>query len=180
MLNRYYGLFEDGKFKVRGIELRKRDTTQIVRDMQDEMLSHFAKASDAQQFIELIPSSLDIVQEYVDALRSGTVPLDKLLVTRSISQGIDEYQQFNDGVAALMQLDGEGFDVSPGEAVRYLVRDSRSRDHRRRVKVDSFISGDEEYDASFYTKLLLRGAEGLLLPFGYDLGRLCGFYREKP
>lgn len=180
VLNRYYGLFEDGKFKVRGIELRKRDTTQIVRDMQDEMLSHFAKASDAQQFIELIPSSLDIVQEYVDALRSGTVPLDKLLVTRSISQGIDEYQQFNDGVAALMQLDGEGFDVSPGEAVRYLVRDSRSRDHRRRVKVDSFISGDEEYDASFYTKLLLRGAEGLLLPFGYDLGRLCGFYREKP
>jgi DNA polymerase elongation subunit (family B) len=180
VLNRYYGLLQDGKFKVRGIELRKRDTIQMVRDMQQEMLSHFAKASDAQQFIELIPSSLDIVQECIDALRSGTVPLDKLLVTRSISQGIGEYQQFNDGVAALMQLDGEGFDVSPGEAVRYLVRDSKSRDHRSRVKVDSFVSGDEEYDASFYTKLLLRGAEGLLLPFGYDLERLSGFFREDP
>jgi DNA polymerase elongation subunit (family B) len=179
VLNRYYGLFQDGKFKVRGIELRKRDTTKIVREMQDEMLSYFSKASDSQQFIELIPSSLGIVQDYVDALRSGTVPLNKLLVTRSISQGIGEYQQFNDGTAALMQLDGEGFDVSPGEAVRYLVRDSKSKDHRTRVKVDSFISGDEEYDTGFYTKLLLRGAEGLLLPFGYDIDNLCGIFGEK-
>jgi DNA polymerase elongation subunit (family B) len=178
VLNRYYGLFQDGKLKVRGIELRKHDTTGIVRDMQDAMLSHFSMASDAQQFIELVPSSLEVVSEFVDALRSGTVPLDKLLITRSISQGIGEYQQFNDGVAALMQLDGEGFEVSPGEAVRYLVRDSESKDHKRRVKVDSFISGDEEYDASFYTKLLLRGAEGLLLPFGYDLNRLYVLFGE--
>jgi DNA polymerase elongation subunit (family B) len=179
VLNRYYGLFQDGKFKLRGIELRKHDTTGIVRDMQNEMLSHFSRASDAQQFIELVPSSLDVVNEFVDALRSGTVPLDKLLITRSISQGIGEYQQFNDGVAALMQLDGEGFDVSPGEAVRYLVRNSESKDHKRRVKVDSFISGDEEYDAGFYTKLVLRGAEGILLPFGYDLDRLCALFGEK-
>jgi hypothetical protein len=48
------------------------------------------------------------------------------------------------------------------------------------VKVDSFVSGDEEYDASFYTKLLLRGAEGLLLPFGYDLERLSGLFRKNP
>ena len=119
------------------------------------------------------------MQEYVDALRSGTVPLGNLLVTRSISQGLGEYRQFNDGVAALMQLDGEGFDVSPGEAVRYLVRDSESKDHRKRVKVDSFVSGDEEYDVSFYTKLLLRGAEGLLIPFGYDLENLCKIFGEK-
>jgi DNA polymerase elongation subunit (family B) len=179
VLNRYYGLFQDGKFKVRGIELRKHDTTGIVRDMQDELLSHFAKASDSQQFIELIPSALSIVQEYVDALRSGGVPLNKLLITRSISQGIQEYQQFNDGVAALMQLDGEGFDVSPGEAVRYLVRDCGSKDHRKRVKIDSFISGDEEYDVEFYVKLLLRGVEGLLLPFGYDAERLSELFHAK-
>jgi DNA polymerase elongation subunit (family B) len=179
VLNRYYGLFQNGKFKIRGIELRKRDTTTIVREMQDEMLSHFSKASDSQQFIELIPSSIGIVEDYVDALRSGTVPLNRLLVTRSISQGIDQYKQFNDGTAALMQLDGEGFDVSPGEAVRYLVQDSQSKDHQMRVKVDSFISGDEVYDTSFYTKLLLRGVEGLLLPFGYSLENLCGLFGEK-
>lgn len=171
-LNRYYGLFEDGRLKIRGIELRKHDTTGIVRDMQDELLTHFSKASDSQQFIELVPSALDIVDGYVEALRSGTVPLDKLLMTKGISQGLGEYKQFNDSVAALMQLDDEGFDLNPGEAVRYLICDCRSKDPGKRVKVDSFISGDEEYDVDAYVDLLLRGVEGMLLPFGYNMERL--------
>jgi DNA polymerase elongation subunit (family B) len=179
VLNRYYGLFEDGRFKIRGIELRKNDTIDLVRDMQNDLLAHFSKASDSQQFIALIPSAMGIVEEYVETVRSGTVPPNKLLITRRISQGLDQYQQFNDGVAALMQLDGEGFDVNPGEAVRYLVRDCRSKDHKRRVKVDSFVSEDEEYDLDFYVDLLLRGAEGMLLPFGYDMLRLSTTFDAK-
>jgi len=179
VLNRYYGLFEDGKFKLRGIELRRHDTTGIVRDMQTDMLSQFAKASDSQQFIGLIPSALEIVEGYVEALRSGTVPLGKLLVTRRISQGLGEYSQFNDSVAALMQLDGEGFDVNPGEAVRYLVCDCKSKDPRKRVIVDSFIRGDEEYDVDIYVDLLLRGVEGMLLPFGYGMENLSKLFGAK-
>lgn len=173
-LNRYYGLFEDGRFKIRGIELRKHDTAELVRDMQNDMLSVFSKAEDSQQFLALIPSALETVQEYVDAVRSGTVPLEKLLISRRVSQTLGEYRQFNDGVAALMQLDDEGFEVNAGEAVRYLVMDRKSKDHRTRVKADSFLSGREEYDAEFYVDLLLRGAEGMLLPFGFDRERLSG------
>lgn len=179
VLNRYYGLFEDGRLKIRGIELRKKDTIGLVRDMQNDMLAHFSKASDSQQFLEMIPSAMEIVDGYVEAARSGTVPPDKLLITRRISQGLDQYRQFNDGVAALMQLDGEGFDVNPGEAVRYLVRDCRSKDHRRRVTVGSFVSEDEGYDVDFYVDLLLRGTEGMLLPFGYDMLRLSTIFGAK-
>jgi len=179
VLNRYYGLFEDGRFKIRGIELRKKDTIELVRDMQNDLLAHFSKASDSQQFIAMIPSAMGIVEEYVETVRSGTVPPNKLLITRRISQGLDQYRQFNDGVAALMQLDGEGFEVNPGEAVRYLVRDCRSKDHKARVKVDSFVSEDEEYDVDFYVDLLLRGTEGMLLPFGYDMLRLVTIFDAK-
>ena len=181
VLNRYYGLFEDGGFKIRGIELRKHDSTELVRDMQSDLLSHFAKASDSQQFIELLPSALSIVDGYVEALRSRTVPLAKLLMTKRVSQGLDAYRQFNDSVAALMQLDGEGFEVSPGEAVRYLICDCRSGDPRRRVKVEPFLSGDEDYDVGAYVDLLLRGVESMLLPFGYDMDRLSQLFdAEKP
>jgi DNA polymerase elongation subunit (family B) len=179
VLNRYYGMFEDGKFKVRGIELRKHDTTELVKDMQNELLANFSKADDSQQFIELIPSALDIVNGYVDTVRSQTVPLNKLLMTKRISQGLGAYQQFNDSVAALMQLDDEGFDVNPGEAVRFLICDCKSKDPRKRVKVDSFISGDEEYDVDAYVELLLRGAEGMLLPFGYTREKLSEFFNAK-
>lgn len=179
VLNRYYGMFEDGRFKIRGIELRRHDTTDIVRDMQNDLLEHFSVASDSQQFLGLLPSALGVVEGYVESLRSGTVPLAKLLLTRNVTQRLEDYRQFNDGVAALMQLDQEGFEVNPGEAVRYMICDCRSRDPRQRVKIDSFITGDEEYDTDAYIDLLLRGAEGMLLPFGYDKARLAEIFGAR-
>jgi DNA polymerase elongation subunit (family B) len=179
VLNRYYGLFEDGRLKLRGIELRRKDTTGLVKDLQNDLLAHFSKASDSQQFVELIPSSLDIVDGYVEAVRSGTVPLEKLVMAKRISQALGDYRQMNDSVAALMQLDGEGFDVNPGEGVRFMVCDGGSRDPGRRVKVEPFMTGREEYDVEAYVDLVLRGAEGLLLPFGYDRERLSEFFGQK-
>lgn len=176
VLNRYYGLFEDGKAKVRGIELRRKDTTGIVRDMQSDLLTHFSRADDAAGFTESIPAAMDIVGEYVEAVRSGTVPLDKLLVTRRVSQGLSEYRQFNDGVAALSQLDTEGFEVHPGEAVRYVMQDRSSKDPSTRVKVEAFLGPGDRYDEEAYVDLVLRGAEGMLLPFGLDLPRLRGLF----
>ncbi|HEX9909223.1 MAG TPA: DNA polymerase domain-containing protein [Thermoplasmata archaeon] len=179
VLNRYYGVFQDGKMKVRGIDLRKHDTTGLVRDLQEELLAHFSRASDAQQFIELIPSAFMIIDNYVEAVRSGTVPLDKLMMTKRISQDLEEYRQFNDGFAALMQLSIKGYDVNPGEAVRFLIQDCKSKDPKKRMKIDAFVSGDEEYDIDAYLELLLRGAEGILLPFGYDMQRLRAMYRSE-
>ncbi|MEM4276579.1 MAG: DNA polymerase domain-containing protein [Thermoplasmata archaeon] len=173
-LNRYYGVFEDGALKVRGIELRRHDTPRIVREMQGEMLSVLSKADDSQQFLALLPSAIEAARGYVDAVRSGNVPLEKLLISRKTSQTLGEYKQLNDSVAALRQLDERGFEVNAGEPVRYIVVDRRNRDHRKRVKVDSFIRGDEAYDAEFYVDLLLRAVEGLLLPFGLSRERLSG------
>jgi DNA polymerase elongation subunit (family B) len=178
-LNRYYGLFEDGRLKLRGIELRRRDTTRLVKDLQNDILAHLSKASDSQRFVELIPSSLDIVDGYVEAVRSRTVPLEKLVMTKRVSQALGEYRQMNDSVAALMQMDGKGFEVNPGEGVRFIICDRDSRDPGRRVKVEQFMTGDEEYDVEAYVDLVLRGAEGLLLPFGYDRERLSLFFGPR-
>src|SRR4030067_1943898 len=38
VLNRYYGVMENGKIKARGLEVRRRDTPQFVNDVQTEML----------------------------------------------------------------------------------------------------------------------------------------------
>ena len=39
VLNRYYGVMEDGKVKVRGLEIRRRDTPRFVFDAQTEMIN---------------------------------------------------------------------------------------------------------------------------------------------
>ncbi len=72
-----------------------------------------------------------------------------------------------------MQLDAEGFEVNPGEAIRYVMLDRCSRDPRgAREGREVLVDGDEQYDAEAYVDLVLRGAEGMLLPFGYDLAKL--------
>ncbi len=172
VLNRYYGAFENGGLKLRGIEARRSDSSELVKDMQSEMLALLAQAADAKEFRETIPAALEVLSEYVEAVRSQTVPLHKLLLRRRISKGIDDYEQFNDGLAALMQLKREGATLYPGETVRYIVTDAGSRNDRARVRVEPLISGDEEYDDEAYVDLLVRATETLLLPFGYTREKL--------
>jgi DNA polymerase elongation subunit (family B) len=51
MLNRYYGVFENGRIKVRGIEARRRDTPNFIRATQLEMIKVLSKAVDSQSFM---------------------------------------------------------------------------------------------------------------------------------
>ena len=51
-LNRYYGLFESGKLKLRGIELRKHDTPEFIRKAQSGMLDVLSKGDDSAGFRE--------------------------------------------------------------------------------------------------------------------------------
>ncbi|HIH00936.1 TPA: hypothetical protein HA259_02470, partial [Thermoplasmata archaeon] len=116
----------------------------------------------------------EVLSDYVDAARSQTVPVDKLLLRRRVSKQIGDYEQFNDGVAALLQLRREGKDVNPGEAIRYVITDGDSRDDRTRVRVEQLADDVTEYDSEAYVELLVRAAETLLLPFGYTREKLLG------
>jgi DNA polymerase elongation subunit (family B) len=173
-LNRYYGVFESGEIKIRGIALRKNDTTTVVRELQQDMLDRLAKCKDSKAFREAIPEVLDIVGEYVETLRSGAVPLDKLVIRKRISKEADEYTQHNESFAALQQMKRNGFSVPPGEAIEYVVLGGEER-----VKVAKFLNGDEVYEPEKYVELALRAASELLVPFGYDIATMRAMYSKE-
>jgi DNA polymerase elongation subunit (family B) len=171
-LNRYYGKFEGGELKVRGIAVRRKDTPTLVEDLQHDMLKHLSAAGDAPEFEELIPSSLEVLDRHAEEVRSGTVSRDRLVMRKSISRKLEEYVQFNDSVAALRQLRDRGFELQPGQSVEYLIMDSKSRSSWQRVRAAPFLDGDERYDAERYVDLALRGAAELLSPFGWNYQQL--------
>ncbi len=117
---------------------------------------------------------MDIVGEYVETIRSGTVSLDKLVITKRISKEVEEYTQHNESFAALQQMKKNGFSVPPGEAIEYVVLGGEER-----VKLAKFLDGDEVYDPEKYVELALRAASELLVPFGYDIGTMRTMYSKE-
>lgn len=171
-LNRYYGLFSDGNLKVRGVELRKHDAPVLIKRAQAEMLEVLKEAENSEKFIEMIPQAISVLKRYYDAIKNMSCELSELIVTKRILKTLSDYSQFNDQVAALKQLKTLGFELHPGQKIKYIICDSSTRDCMKRVKIAELIDGEENYDIGRYHELLLRSGEALLSPFGYDCDTL--------
>ncbi len=166
--NRYYGLYEHGEFKLRGIGSRRHDTPTALRRFEGEILDLLKRARDAPGVHRLLPGLLARADLFAERIRNGGWPREELLITHRISQAPESFVTFTDSVAALRQLSAEGVERAPGEYVRYLLVDRSSRSWRQRVRVAEELAGDERYDVGAYLELLARSAETLLAPLGVD------------
>lgn len=172
-LNRYYGLFDDGELKLRGIAARRRDAPAIVEELQQEMLQCLSQAGNAQEFIDTVPEALLVMDDYAAELRGGGVAAERLIVRKRISRRLEEHTRFNDPVAALRQLHDRGFELEPGQSVEYVILDSGSGRSWDRVRAAPFLA-DDGYDREKYVELVHRGAAELLSPFGWSFQRIRG------
>ena len=164
--NRYYGLYESGEFKLRGVGSRRHDTPGVLRRFEREVLDLLAKARDAAAVRRSLPRLLARIDLFAERLKDGTWPRDELLLTHRLSQPAAEYVVFTDTVAALRQLASLGLTREPGEYVRYVVVDRTQRSWSERVRVEEALDDATPYDADAYLELLARAAETLLVPIG--------------
>jgi DNA polymerase I len=168
VLNRYYGVKEDGGIKVRGLEVRRRDTPKFIYDAQMEMIKALASADDSKCFVEKIPDALKVVKEYRKKLLNGEVPVWDLIVTKRLSKDLDNYTQKVSQVIAGEQLQKEGFEVSAGKSVKFLFTSAKNKRYRRRVKAKELIEEETNPDLRKYLLLLYSAASNILSPFGYS------------
>lgn len=173
-LNRYYGLFEDGEMKLRGIEVRKHDTPPFIHRLEEAILGVLSEAPDAVGFMARIPRVLEMVRGVLGRLHRGEIPLEEAVITKVITKPLDEYMVMTTSVAALRQMEERGFRVEPGEYIRFIITQEATRDHRLKVKVAEFVDGTEGLDVEAYTRLVCRAVETLLAPFGYTEAVLRG------
>ena len=166
--NRYYGLYEDGRYKLRGIGGRRHDTTGFVRRFEEETLALFGRARDAGSFRALLPRVLARADLFAERLKAGDWPVDELVIRHRVGQAPEAFVTFTDSVAALRQLEAAGARRGAGEVVGFVLLDRESRSFRHRVRVAELLNGDERYDAGAYLDLLARAAETLLAPLGVD------------
>jgi len=172
VLNRYYGVFESGKVKVRGIEARRADTPKLVHDAQMDMIRVLARAHNSKEFLERIPEALDVLRDYVRRLVEGEVSVGDLLIAKRLSLRPGEYAHDVFQAVAAKQLVKAGVDVSAGQTVQYLITNAESRRAMQRVKVAQLLDAGVRYDSQKYVGLLLLSAANILSPFGYTTKNL--------
>ncbi len=118
--NQYFGAFQDGTIKYRGIELRRRDTTLWVRKIQLTALEILAKANTPQEFADYVPDVLALVERAKRDLKTGQVPYEELIVAQKLSKALDKYKSPSPAARAAMQLRAIGREIAPGQSVQFL------------------------------------------------------------
>jgi DNA polymerase elongation subunit (family B) len=68
----------------------------------------------------------------------------------------------------------------PGEFVRFVLLDRRSRSFRHRVRPAELLEGNERYDVGAYLEILARSAETLLAPLGVGREELRARWGAEP
>jgi DNA polymerase-2 len=168
VLNRYYGVFQNGKLKLRGIDLRKHDTPGIVRRCQSDMLTLLAKAENFEEFKALIPEALTVVKSYVNLIQHGAVPVEDLTVEKRLSKNPNEYRNMVPQSIAAQHLVGEGMEAHAGQTISYILTYDKSRITQNRAIPTELMNEDSNFDSKRYVDLLLSSTTNLLLPFEDD------------
>ncbi len=165
-LTKYFGkVAGEDEFKIRGIEARQRSTPPFIEDVQRTCLGRF----DATRSPAAVLSCL---QEAIDRLHSGEVPVDQLVERNRVSKPLEGYSQNTQNVAALKRARDQDLAIHPGQDIEYVVVDDEKTSRERVALAHEEIAS---YDPSYYETELVRAVESILSPLGWD----CKDIRRK-
>ena len=149
-MNRYFGLKHDGTYKIRGIEIRRRDSPNICKNFQTEALNILSGCITPEDIKEhrgdikkLEARYLSLPSEFSD---------DDYMIGFHMQKRSAEYATNTIRKAVGRSLERRNIQVMPGETRRAMVSDGER-------KILSFHGDEGSPDPAYYRKLLLRAFE---------------------
>jgi DNA polymerase-2 len=172
--------------KVRGIELRRRDTPLFVKKVQAAALECITDAKTIEEIQTEIPAVLRTVDYYIHELREGRANPLELVIRRHISQEPNAYVNESLNAVVAKAIEEAGIHLSPGEMIEYIILDHTGKKSARggsafggkpeKAKPLALYALEDGYDIEKYTEITLKAIETLLQPFGYDVEKLKEVY----
>jgi DNA polymerase, archaea type len=168
--NRYFGVFEDGTVKMRGIEARRHDTAEFFSNVQQDILNIMSEANSIKEVRDLMPKVRDIFQMHLELLKYRKVSIDDLVLTKRISKNVDEYKNRNTvELDALLQLKNAGKSPKAGQILKYVITDYYRKNSRKRSIPVELVNSKTVYDTKRYSELLVETCNSVTEPFGLKL-----------
>ena len=164
--NRYYGVFQDGSLKIRGIEARRRDTPPWVTTTQNQMLECLSRASTFEQLPARIKQAFEIFTKALSDIRSDRVKLEHLVVTARISHELESYKSPTPAArAAMLLFKNTGQRIRPGQKMRYIY--VLGNPDVCPWEGSAGLSSPQ-VDKVKYIEFMARAATSVFQPFGVD------------
>jgi DNA polymerase I len=135
-----YALIDrEGKIKIRGFELVRRDWSRIARHTQREVLEILLKEGNVKKAIEL-------VRKKIIDLRDGKVPLQDCVIYTQLRKKVKSYEVSAPEITAFEEARKAGLPYEEGAVVGYVITTKgKSISDKARV-----IEMAEDYDADYY------------------------------
>ena len=145
--NRYVGWYTNNEIKIRGIEIRRRDTPVFIKRMQGEMLQIMGQARSIAGLEQMVPELLAKPREWLTVLRSGTAdPLELVVRRRLIAGGGGIHQRGARTPSLPGRWKKRGSTWPPGEMVEYIILDASGKKNPEKAKPLALYSLEDGYD----------------------------------
>ncbi len=167
---RYAGRTRDGKTLIRGLEVRRGDWCPYAKDVQRRVIETLLTERDAEEATLL-------AQEAIEDLREGNVPLDELLIHKTLTRDPSRYDGKQPHAMAVEKAQERepGFEAPVGSKIGYVIVEDDSTLVSERARLPDFLAEHERVDSDYYIEnQVVPAAERVLGYFGVDADELKG------
>jgi DNA polymerase, archaea type len=175
---RYAGLNEKGEIIVRGLEVRRGDWCSLAKELQSEVIRIILEEENPEK-------AMKYAKDVIRRVREGTVPLDELVIHKTLTKSVGRYESAQAHVKAAERAMEQDMASEVGNKISYVIVKGPGILGDRAYPVemfDKFKNGklyakDRTYeiDADYYIeKQLIPTSMRILGYFGYSEDELKG------
>jgi DNA polymerase I len=156
---KYALLGDDGRIKIRGFELVRRDWSQIAKKTQLAVLEAILKDGSKEKAVK-------IVRDTVERVNSGKVPMEELtIVTQLKKDPRGGYEVNSPELSAAQKGISRGIAMDTGSVVSYVIT-KKGKTISEKAELAEFA---KDYDADYYiNNQILPSVMKILKELGYD------------
>ncbi|MFH0973531.1 MAG: DNA polymerase domain-containing protein [Candidatus Micrarchaeota archaeon] len=157
---KYALINREGKIKIRGFELVRRDWSRIARNTQREVLRILLSEGDVRKAVEL-------VRETIARLKAGEVPLEECVVYTQLQKSTASYEIKSPELSAVLHGRKAGLTIPEGSVVAYVIT-KKGNSISEKAQVAELA---RDYDADYYiNNQIMPAVLKILGALGVDAG----------
>ena len=155
---KYAMIGEDGRLKIRGFELVRRDWSSISKNTQKKVLEAILKEGSKDKAVAA-------VRETIERLKSGKVPFEELAIVTQLKKDPRDYDILSPEVSTAKKMIAQGIPAEKGSVISYVVGKTGKSISDKAQPLESA----KDYDPDYYiNNQVLPAVMKILKELGYE------------